>query len=540
MIIHNVRLGFATNSSSAHSIVIWPTDDIPEQNYFIDINSEFGREKFVLSSEFFKLDYLSQMLAETLKSQEIDDDLIIPIIESWIGHYDKEGYIDHQSLFYLPHKRIGRGIDIKFYEEFKKFLLNKNVIIIGGSDEDYPYVWDDPDFHVMNLWRINSYPSVVARKDEVYGYWTLFNKNNGTKIRLSLNPQDYSIKTKKQTNFTNFIIQTKELSQNISEFCLNKYNKDCKSRWYKLAKLFRIKHKFWYDYKGIEHFTVTKSSAPELIDLKITNKCDRGCDYCYQSSTHDGKHADYNFIETIIRALKDLEVFEIALGGGEPMGHSKFINMLWTCKYYGIVPNFSTRKIDWLCNQKLAKKIFDNIGGVAFSVDTGSDVDRIVAILNEIYIPDNVEISFQTIALYSAIDVIKAINYHKNIKQEPYYKDINLTFLGFKPVGRAKLMQDVDYIEQEAELFEWIKENKPSLSRISIDTTLANRNEQALKELDIWEGLYDTKDGAFSMYIDAVNGTMHKASYDESEGVCIDTDEPIADQIRKFFKGEIK
>src|SRR6185503_11282388 len=61
-----------------------------------------------------------------------------------------------------------------------------------------------------------------------------------------------------------------------------------------------------------------RSSAPELVDVKITDYCPFGCPFCYQGSTHQGLHADDEVLGALIRQLGELRVFEMAIGGGEP------------------------------------------------------------------------------------------------------------------------------------------------------------------------------------------------------------------------------
>lgn len=67
-----------------------------------------------------------------------------------------------------------------------------------------------------------------------------------------------------------------------------------------------------------------KPESPELIDLKVTNKCYANCDFCYQDSIEGGKHADFEHVITKINQLKQ-KPFQIALGVASPLfGHIYF------------------------------------------------------------------------------------------------------------------------------------------------------------------------------------------------------------------------
>jgi hypothetical protein len=62
MFVHNVRYGFATNSSSSHSIVLLKNKKKAKENY----SSDFGWEFFTCISENAKLQYLGQTLIYNL------------------------------------------------------------------------------------------------------------------------------------------------------------------------------------------------------------------------------------------------------------------------------------------------------------------------------------------------------------------------------------------------------------------------------------------------------------------------------------------
>lgn len=65
---------------------------------------------------------------------------------------------------------------------------------------------------------------------------------------------------------------------------------------------------------------------PESIDLKITNRCQKGCPFCHESSTPDGEHAS---IDRIISKIEDLpNGVEIAIGGGDPLEHPRLATLL--------------------------------------------------------------------------------------------------------------------------------------------------------------------------------------------------------------------
>ena len=76
---------------------------------------------------------------------------------------------------------------------------------------------------------------------------------------------------------------------------------------------------------------------PDSMDVKITNKCDKGCIFCHENSKPNGEHGDImnaKFIETL------LPYTELAIGGGNPLEHLDLEAFLEKCKSLKLIPNF--------------------------------------------------------------------------------------------------------------------------------------------------------------------------------------------------------
>lgn len=82
--------------------------------------------------------------------------------------------------------------------------------------------------------------------------------------------------------------------------------------------------------------------GPELLDVSITNYCDRGCVFCYRQSNNNGKHILIDDLSLIVSQAKELGVLQIALGGGNPNQHPQFIEILKIIRDAGIVPSYTT------------------------------------------------------------------------------------------------------------------------------------------------------------------------------------------------------
>lgn len=87
---------------------------------------------------------------------------------------------------------------------------------------------------------------------------------------------------------------------------------------------------------------VYRKEGPLLLDVSITNRCERQCDFCYRKSQirgYDMPIEDYTFL---LSQAEQCGVQQIAIGGGEPTLHPNFIDILKQTAKRGLIPNYST------------------------------------------------------------------------------------------------------------------------------------------------------------------------------------------------------
>src|SRR5208282_5057022 len=84
---------------------------------------------------------------------------------------------------------------------------------------------------------------------------------------------------------------------------------------------------------------------PELADISVSNYCTNGCRYCYRSSDASGRSMsldDFRFVLEQLTSKTYGSIFQVALGGGEPLLHPDFAAMLRLARdEYGIIPNYT-------------------------------------------------------------------------------------------------------------------------------------------------------------------------------------------------------
>lgn len=437
MKVHSIRIGHATNSSSTHSIILIPGGAKRHDTGHTD----FGWEFFTAATEESKKNYLAIALRDAVK-ENCGEEIADVVAKEWVGVSPDGGYIDHQSSPTLPSAWDGKGVDKTFFDEFSAYILRDDVVILGGNDntdQSHPLASKG-----KNVGWYRSFPieqgagNIVARKDGAY--WTLFNRSTGVKMRVSFGD-------------------------------------------------------------GALAVPPVKSRAPELVDVKITDFCPIGCEFCYQDSTTKGKHAPENDIRTLARTLGELRVFEVAIGGGEPTMHPQFEEILKSFRYYGIVPNFTTKSTHWMDKPTIVAAVLESGGSFAYSINTVAELREVLPRLQ----------SFKGRAhVQHVMGVDENEQAFKELLTACAEEHIPLTLLGYKTVGRGKSLLAKDY--------SWwldvvLAVGKEKYLRVGIDTALAAQYVEQLHAARIPSRLFEVKEGAFSMYIDAVTKTAGPSSY---------------------------
>jgi hypothetical protein len=184
MRISNIRYGFATNSSSTHSVILM--DSRKAQDNGTDF--EFGWDFWTAASKEAKARYAAQTVYIEAEKQ-LGHETALLIAKSLTGidlageNGERMGYLDHQSEILIPAGPGGKGIDLDYAKDLVKFLTSDGVVILGGNDnteETHPLYGAGK--HVV-FYTEGTPAAWRARKDGKH--WTLFNRNSGTKFRIS-------------------------------------------------------------------------------------------------------------------------------------------------------------------------------------------------------------------------------------------------------------------------------------------------------------------------------------------------------------------
>lgn len=478
----SIKVGFSTNSSSSHSIVLLPEGEVDILKALASLGGSFqetepgiyGWETFVLTTKEEKMDYMWTDLYGQLGrmvhltgpySLRYDPPNTYPVgraqlvektpsaalaaIEKlnwgWASYIlgaspsfspDVGPYIDHDSCFSFPLDSDGVP-----HQGFARWLTTQvcreGVVIFGGNDNDGPNELVEAyttDHKYSGYYPLNDeYASPSSVKDQGE-YWLLFQKDSGLTLRVP----------------------------------------------------------------KVEGQLITRAPSPELIDVKITDHCPVGCEYCYQGSTPDKAHPSlpWGFLEL----LKTLEPVELAIGGGEAVLHPDFGSLLGN----SYVVNLTTR-----LPQKIKPEHWKRLGGVGISIDRADEIPKHLKNVPEKYV---YKVCFHVVLGTIPLDEVFEIL--KTAREE----HTRCLLLDFKTDGRGASFTPHPYDDLITRLDSYLRAAGSWCAQyIGVDTPLAARFDKELQALGIHPSLYHTREGAFSMYIDATNGTFSKASYGDHQ-----------------------
>lgn len=238
-------------------------------------------------------------------------------------------------------------------------------------------------------------------------------------------------------------------------------------------------------------------SFAENCDVKITDKCDGGCEFCYEGCTKDGKHGDIlnaKFIDTLHPYT------ELALNGND-LSHPDLIPFLEKLKEKKVVANMTVNQkhfgkyYDFIKNLIERKLIFGL--GVSLVKATPCFIEQIKPINNAV------------------IHVINGVLTSKDVE---ILSDNNLKML---ILGYKQLRRGVDYYENNSEEItnnqKWLYDN---LEEIAKHFEVVSFDNLAIEQLEVkrmmteeeWEEFYMGDDGTVTFYIDMVSNKFAKNS----------------------------
>ena len=242
-----------------------------------------------------------------------------------------------------------------------------------------------------------------------------------------------------------------------------------------------------------------KPEFSESCDVKITDRCDGGCAFCYEGCTSHGQHGNIlndTFINSLHRGT------ELALNGND-LSHPHLVEFLSRLKNKGVIANLTVNQIHFERHCNFIKALVDKklIWGLGVSLREPTD-----AFINLVKtIPNAVIHTINGILTENDLDRLANHN-------------LKILILGYKTTGRGleyrsnnlrELMKNTTYLGFMLPTI--IKENW--FNTVSFDNlAIKQLNVKKLMSKEEWEKFYMGDDGTFTFYIDLVNQTFSKNS----------------------------
>lgn len=240
----------------------------------------------------------------------------------------------------------------------------------------------------------------------------------------------------------------------------------------------------------------TFAPVPELADISISNHCTKGCSFCYRDSRNNN---EFMSVEDYCSVLDSMNhdnygnVFQVALGGGEPLEHPDFLTIIDKTVHRNIVPNFTTNGI--YIDQNICNQIKGKVGAVAISVTSAQEIptDK-VKLLNLHGIRVNLHYLLSSETISEAIKILRGDN-------SELLDGINaIVFLTYKPAGRADRQFVIKSGFTLDEFLREIETRESKMPKIGFDACFI---PMLMRKTKIPRTLIDTCEGGFfSVYID--------------------------------------
>lgn len=234
-----------------------------------------------------------------------------------------------------------------------------------------------------------------------------------------------------------------------------------------------------------------RKDGPELLDISITNFCERECDFCYRKANRCGCFMEVSLFENIIQQAENAGIQQVALGGGNPNQHSEFISFLKIAKKHHIVASYTTN------GQGMTEEIYQatKLCGGAIAISWYPPYINVIKVIEECGkygICANIHFVLYEESLSEALALL-------NSDKLPWNYINAIIYLNYKPIGKKiyKGLQDDEkwnHFLKKVLMFEkckigfdscmisWLTKNKELIVEESIDFCEAGRFSAFISE----------------------------------------------------------
>ena len=241
-------------------------------------------------------------------------------------------------------------------------------------------------------------------------------------------------------------------------------------------------------------------SFAENCDVKITDKCDGGCPFCYEGCTPNGRHGDilnYKFLDTLHPYT------ELAINGND-LSHPDLVPFMYKMKEKKIILNMTVNQIHFEQHFNIIKEWIDEglIYGLGVSLKDPTDefIKKITQFPNAVIHVINGVVSVHDLVRLAGRNLKVLILGYKHLRRGESYYEKNDEIVN-------ALQEDMDkYLFPEIINNGWFE--VVSFDNLAIEQL--HVREHLPKEQ--WEEFYMGDDSEFTFFVDMVEGKFSKNS----------------------------
>lgn len=260
----------------------------------------------------------------------------------------------------------------------------------------------------------------------------------------------------------------------------------------------------------------------ENCDCKITDRCDGGCEFCYEGCSPNGKHGDIlnpKFLDTLHPYT------ELAINGND-LSHPDLIPFLEKLKEKNIITNMTVNQIHFERKQDFIKELIDNNLIYGLGISLKEPTKEFIKLVKQY--PNAV---IHTINGVTTLENYKALANH----------NLKILILGYKELQRGIKYMDDHFIsikQAQASLYGALKTmiDEGWFNVVSFDNlAIAQLDVKRLLNTEEWDEFYMGDDSEYTFYLDLVDQKFSKNSIapeNERYGL-LDSVDAMFEKIRK-------
>lgn len=215
-----------------------------------------------------------------------------------------------------------------------------------------------------------------------------------------------------------------------------------------------------------ENESIDLLSAPTEVHFAITNECSVRCPHCYMDAGNkDEGQLDTTSIKRVLDVLSEMNVFHVALGGGEALERPDLFEIAEYARAKELVPNLTVSGVKMTPEVARKMSIFGQVNvsvdgvGAGYGVFRGKDMFAVADRALDMLIAAEMSTGINCVVGRRNFDGIgELFEYAKRKKLN------EIEFLRFKPSGRAKHL--------------YLKERTTYEQNVSLTPMLARLSEQ--------------------------------------------------------------